>query len=91
MEWHDVKTNDDVLELMETFGYFVESIKSQLSFKPNETIFIGDSDVDILTGKRLGVYTVLKSDTKKGDIDADYVIPNLKQLLRIIEEIDTES
>ena len=70
---------------------FVESIKSQLSFKPNETIFIGDSDVDILTGKRLGVYTVLKSDTKKGDIDADYVIPNLKQLLRIIEEIDMES
>ena len=70
---------------------FVKSLQNELCIKTNETIFIGDSDVDILTGKRLGVYTVLKSDIKKGDIDADYVIPNLKQLLRIIEKIDKES
>ena len=67
---------------------FVERIKRALSDSPNEVIFIGDSDVDICMGKRLGVYTVLKNESKTNDINSDYVISNLKQLKDIIEELE---
>jgi HAD superfamily hydrolase (TIGR01549 family) len=67
---------------------FVERIKSALSDSPNEVIFVGDSDVDICMGKRLGVYTVLKNESKPNDINPDYVISNLKQLKDIIEELE---
>ncbi len=33
MEWHGVKTNDDILELMETFGYFHDSCIKELHYQ----------------------------------------------------------
>jgi hypothetical protein len=33
MVWHDVKTNDDVLELMETFGHFHDSCIKELHYQ----------------------------------------------------------
>jgi Predicted hydrolase (HAD superfamily) len=66
---------------------FVDSIRSELSHNLNEVIFIGDSDVDICTGKRLGVHTVLKSAQGKSNIDSEYVISKLRQLKDIISEL----
>jgi HAD superfamily hydrolase (TIGR01549 family) len=67
---------------------FVDRVKSVLSDSPNEVLFIGDSDVDICMGKRLGVGTVLKNRGKTNDMHADFVISNLKEVKGIVEELE---
>jgi HAD superfamily hydrolase (TIGR01549 family) len=50
-------------------------------YDKNEVIFVGDSEVDIETGRRLGVRTALIGKSNQTQYDADYSISSLLELL----------
>lgn len=63
---------------------FVAAVYSAIcEYQKHEVIFVGDSEVDVQTGKKLGVKTALihKSDQKR--YDEDYSIGSLLQLLEL--------
>ncbi len=61
-----------------------------LNVKPQESIFVSDSDQKDLAGaKAIGMWTVLvdRYNTYKKSLYADYVVNNLLELRKIIKEI----
>jgi HAD superfamily hydrolase (TIGR01549 family) len=50
-------------------------------YDKNEVIFVGDSEVDIETGRKLGVRTALIGNGNQTRYDADYSISSLLELL----------
>lgn len=59
-------------------------------------VFIGDTEADILAGKKMGIPTIavtrgLRTKTYLKALQPDYLIDNLQQLTPIIEKIEKES
>jgi FMN phosphatase YigB (HAD superfamily) len=50
-------------------------------YEKQEVIFVGDSDVDIETGKRLGVRTALIGKSNQKQYNEDYSLSSLLELL----------
>lgn len=64
---------------------FVDSLKKYLPVDLDDGYFVGDSRVDVESGKRLGIKSVLVDRRKSGDIlGAAYVIPDLRGLLPVL-------
>ncbi len=66
-----------------------------LGVKPSECLFVGDSDVDIITAKNAGVLSVgvswgYRNASILTDAGANYIIHNPKSLVDIIEMIKNE-
>jgi phosphoglycolate phosphatase-like HAD superfamily hydrolase len=63
---------------------FVAALSNAVSnYQKDEVILVGDSDVDIATGKKLGVKTALISRNNQKQYNEDYSIASLLQLLDI--------
>jgi phosphoglycolate phosphatase-like HAD superfamily hydrolase len=61
---------------------FVSALSSAISnYEKNEVVLVGDSDVDIETGKKLGVKTALIIRNNQKQYNEDYSITSLLQLL----------
>ena len=61
---------------------FVAALHSAIcEYEKNDVIFVGDSDVDIQTGKKLGVKTALINQSNQKRYDEDYSIASLLELL----------
>lgn len=61
---------------------FVAALKDGIcNYEKNEVIFVGDSDVDIQTGRKLGVKTALINKSNEKRYDEDYSIGSLLELL----------
>jgi len=61
---------------------FVAALNNAIcDYEKNEVIFIGDSEVDIETGKKLGVRTALISKDRQKRYNEDYSIRSLLELL----------
>jgi phosphoglycolate phosphatase-like HAD superfamily hydrolase len=61
---------------------FVAALNIAISnYEKNEVIFVGDSEVDIETGKKLGVRTALISNRHQKQYHEDYSIGSLLELL----------
>ena len=62
---------------------------SRLGHRPEDTVFIGDSDVDMLTGRALGSKCIGVSWGYRPEslltVDSDGVADNAEELLRLIE------
>ena len=54
----------------------------QADCKPNETVMIGDREIDVLSGKNAGTYGCLFTKEKK-ETAADFVIDDIKKILDI--------
>ena len=66
-----------------------------LGVKPSECLFVGDSDVDILTAKNAGILSVgvswgYRNASILTDAGANYIIHNPKSLVDIIDMIKNE-
>lgn len=59
---------------------FADALRQQVSGDMKRVLFVGDSEVDILTGRKLGAHTVLKASSNKVDILPDFEIENLEDL-----------
>jgi putative hydrolase of the HAD superfamily len=60
----------------------------QLGTSSSETIFVGDHpEKDIQGARQAGMTTVWKKDNQWQNVKADYIIDDLLQLLKIIEEM----
>jgi len=63
---------------------FVSALKNAISdYEKNEVVLVGDSDVDIETGKKLGVKTALINKNNQKQYNEDYSITSLLELLDI--------
>jgi putative hydrolase of the HAD superfamily len=63
---------------------FVSALNTAIrSYDKNEVIFVGDSEVDIETGKKLGVRTALIGKSSQKRFNEDYSIRSLLELLDI--------
>jgi putative hydrolase of the HAD superfamily len=61
---------------------FVATLNNAIgNYEKNEVIFVGDSEADIETGKKLGVRTALVSKSSQKRYDEDYSIRSLLELL----------
>jgi HAD superfamily hydrolase (TIGR01549 family) len=61
---------------------FVAALNTAIrGYNKNEVILVGDSDVDIETGKKLGVKTALISKRNQKQFNQDYSITSLLELL----------
>ena len=61
---------------------FVAALNNAISnYEKNEVIFVGDSEVDIETGRKLGVRTALISNSNQKRYNEDYSISSLLELL----------
>ena len=72
--------------------YSCKEIINDMKLNKDEVLYVGDSDVDVITGKNAGVKTVwvswgLRSYEDVKDSNPDYMIDEPKQLLNIIDEI----
>jgi putative hydrolase of the HAD superfamily len=66
---------------------FMMTLK-QLGTSSSETIFVGDHpEKDIQGARQVGMITVWKKDNQWQNVKADYIIDDLLQLLKIIEEM----
>ncbi len=66
---------------------FISPIREIINEPFDKILFVRDSEVDILTGKRLGVKTVLKGSRRIMDTKPDYAINDLKELMGICLEL----
>lgn len=67
-------------------------ISEQFGAKPSETIFVGDSGVDMVTGKNAGFTAVgvswgFRTKEELKENGADYIINKANELLEIIEKV----
>jgi phosphoglycolate phosphatase-like HAD superfamily hydrolase len=61
---------------------FVAALDNAIrDYKKNKVILVGDSEVDIETGKKLGVRTALMSENNQKRYNEDYAIRSLLELL----------
>ena len=66
---------------------FVSALKNTIHMPYKDILFVGDSDCDIITGKKLGVQTVLKGSLASKSCTPDYVIMDLKELVELIDTV----
>ena len=90
----DVVTRDDVRWLKPHEEPLITAM-SNLKIKPWETIYVGDSAVDVIDGKRAGTIVVSFSNDSSyikipARMDPDYVIGKLEDLIGIIKLIEME-
>ncbi|AAL81913.1 HAD family hydrolase [Pyrococcus furiosus DSM 3638] len=64
--------------------YLINKALNTLGLRPDEAILVGDSDLDIIAGKRAGV-TVVQIVREKKYEGADYYIQNLWELVDLIK------
>jgi FMN phosphatase YigB (HAD superfamily) len=63
---------------------FVSALMPETGGSPGSVLFVGDSECDIVTGRKLGVHTVLKGDATVC-VSPDYRIERLAELEKIID------
>ena len=66
---------------------FVNEIQKVIKEPLDGILFIGDSKVDVLTGKKLGVKTVLKREKNLAGMREDYFILKLKELKKLVSTL----
>lgn len=59
---------------------FAEALRQYISGDMSRVLFVGDSEVDILTGRKIGAHTVLKTSSKNEGILPDFEIENLTDI-----------
>jgi phosphoglycolate phosphatase-like HAD superfamily hydrolase len=62
---------------------FVSALRPKIS-SSKSALFVGDNDVDVLTGRKLGIRTVHKTSLPGNPYDADFVIAELDELDDIV-------
>lgn len=64
---------------------FINHLKQYMPTQVGRYYFVGDADVDVQSGKKLGITSVLVDRKNTGlDFGADYVIHDLRELLPIL-------
>jgi len=64
---------------------FINHLKQYVPIQVGRCYFVGDADVDVQSGKKLGITSVLVDRKNTGlDFGADYVIHDLRELLPIL-------
>ncbi len=64
---------------------FISHLKKHIPEDKNSCYFVGDNSVDVESGKRLGIRSVLIDRKNSGkNFGADYIIHNLNELLPIL-------
>jgi putative hydrolase of the HAD superfamily len=64
---------------------------NQLKVSPNESIYVGDHpETDIKGAQNIGMKGIWKRDSQWDNVEADFVIDDLRELLFIIEEVNKD-
>jgi phosphoglycolate phosphatase-like HAD superfamily hydrolase len=79
----------------ERWGFKAEIISSDSHFAPQDSIIIGDSEADILAGKKLRITTIavlsgIRSKKKLLSIKPDYIIEDISQLKNMLDNLPDE-
>ena len=74
----------------------VISILDKLNVKNDECVFVGDTNVDIITAKNAGLVSIgvlwgFRDYDELKNADADYIIDNPEEISKIILKIENES
>lgn len=77
-EWEGIKKPNPQI--------FITALE-RLNILSNEAIYVGDHPLnDIEAAKKVGMKTIWKKDKQWSNVDADFIISDLSELPRIIEE-----
>ena len=80
----DICTSD-LVEAFKPNDKFIRYLTKYTSNNEENSYFVGDNKVDIESGKKLGIKSVLIDRRNTGDkMDADYIIHDLSELLPIL-------
>ncbi len=61
----------------------------KLKVKPDQCLFLGDHPInDVDASKKAGMTTVWKKDTQWTNVDADYVIDDLAEMIGIVDKLN---
>jgi putative hydrolase of the HAD superfamily len=79
-EWEGMKKPDHEI--------FEKALK-QLNVLANECVYIGDHrENDIKAARKVGMKTIWKKDIYWDDVEADFIIEDLSEILIIIEKME---
>ncbi|MCX7794576.1 MAG: HAD-IA family hydrolase [Thermodesulfovibrionales bacterium] len=68
----------------------VFTVLETMNIRPDETVIIGDSELDVMTGKSAGIATIAVTygyRPREMLIDADYIIDSIKDLPELLKRI----
>lgn len=65
-------------------AYF--TVMKHFNAKPNETVFVGHDEDELVGAKKLGIKTISYQGHKSGD----FVIQNFKQILNVLENLENK-
>ena len=73
--------------------YGCNEIIKEMNLNKNEVLYVGDSDVDVMTGKNANLITIaclwgFKEEEFLKQFNPDYLISTPSQLLEVIEEVE---
>lgn len=80
-EWEDMKKPNPEI--------FKKSL-SILDVSANESMYIGDHpENDVMGSKNVGMLAIWKKDAQWNNVEADFIVDDLKELPLIIQELNT--
>ncbi|MGW8272030.1 MAG: HAD family hydrolase [Thermodesulfovibrionales bacterium] len=89
LKYFDTVVGSDTFGERKPSPLSVSAVLEKFGLHQVDAVIIGDSEVDILTGKRAGVCTIAVSygyRSKEALIGADYVIDRIEELVPLLEE-----
>lgn len=80
-EWEEMKKPDPQL---------FKKASDELNVLPAECVFVGDHpEKDVKAAQRVGMKGIWKKDDQWGDVEADYVVEDLRKIPLIIDELNS--
>ena len=87
-DYFDIKIISSIVKIYKPNPLIFKEALKRAKCKPNETIYVGDSEIDIKGAKDIGIVTVIINRNEKENqefgINPDFKIYNLKELLKIL-------
>ena len=89
-KFFDVIVTKDDVRMTKPHPEPILQAAKKLGCKPNEILYIGDSEVDIVAGKAAGVMTAMFKPLTKESFEPqttpDYVLNKLEEILPLLEK-----